>query len=1217
MSKNTRHLVAAAALAAGLAAASPAAAIITGGGCLADVHGSQNCTANDVTFVVVGLGVQDDGCVSTTDTVSIFLQGTVRNTTAQSRYDIGLWIATDGDPNGDGAATGVCARDRLFPLAPINATCGSGATQMDLLRQFDNYAPFDGIDNGPFLNLDGDSCGDLNAVGKSGCDLDGNGQWDDSNMRFTEALTFPCDDVDGNGFVEIPTCASWGNQDRQVGGNTCDSEAEVGPGTPAKCRCEVVQSTIPTPDIGFNCSSPAQTLGQGATGTFSVSYTNNTTCTPDPSMPEREQCGTGSLVFYVVDYDESKGTVSNISATSGTFTHDAMNGTITWTPASSSNGTAGVIGPGDTGTLSYDFTYTANTANDTVSASTTTYWTDSTADLGNPSAAGVVAQGALSCTSNATATPVTLSSVRVGAAGGRPELRWTTATETSNLGFNVYVEGTDGWERVNREIIPSKVVDSTAPSRYAFDLTGVRGGRFMVEDVALDGTTTLHGPFRRTKVHGGQPAPEPVDWAAARAEAAPRSGAALAGKKGKPAAAPEAVRLLVERDGIHRVTYEALRDAGFDFAGVPSSQLAVLAAGQAVPIRVEPSGGTFGPGSFVELVGEAVDTLYTRTNVYTLTRDPRRALRVAEDRSKPRGGAPVETYRETLVVERDRAYSFTSPGDDPWYDTRMITLTGPRTYDFDVELDGYRPGAGPVTLELELWGVTAWPEEGDHHAVVRWNGVPAADALWDGQSAHRVAVTLPEGSSAAGVNRLQVELSGDRGVSWDVVDLESYTVSYPRHLQARGGALRFTAAGESLRIGGVSPTDAVAYRLAADGPVHLTGVAGDPAAGTLTIAGDPAAPASYLVAAPGALQTPGIEAAPDASYVTAGSAEYLVISHAAFLDGLGPLVAAREAQGLTVKTVDVADVYTAFRHGVFDPAAIRDYVAHAARTMGTQYVLLVGGDTFDYHDVLGQGSVSFIPSLYAATGPIVRFAPVDPLLADVDGDRVPDLPIGRLPVRTRAELDAVIAKILAYEGKAYDRTALFVADARDGTSGFSFTQASEDLVRALPAGWAVERAYVETLGAGGARQKLFQTVDDGVALTSFAGHSGLTHWTFANVFGAPDVAALGNDGEPTVVVQWGCWNTYHVEPRFHTLGHRFLLTEDKGAAAVLGSATLLETSSADALSRLLAPLLTRRGVTLGDAVTAAKQDLAAAEPERVDAILGWTLLGDPAMAVDP
>lgn len=101
-----------------------------------------------------------------------------------------------------------------------------------------------------------------------------------------------------------------------------------------------------------------------------------------------------------------------------------------------------------------------------------------------------------------------------------------------------------------------------------------------------------------------------------------------------------------------------------------------------------------------------------------------------------------------------------------------------------------------------------------------------------------------------------------------------------------------------------------------------------------------------------------------------------------------------------------------------------------------------------------------------------------------------------------------------------------------------------------------------------------------------------------------------------MVLQWGCWNTYHVEPGFDTLGHAFLVSGDRGAAAVLGSSTLLETASARALSDLLVPRLTTPGSRLGDAITAAKQGLARSRPDLLDVMLGWTLLGDPAMTIE-
>jgi hypothetical protein len=306
-------------------------------------------------------------------------------------------------------------------------------------------------------------------------------------------------------------------------------------------------------------------------------------------------------------------------------------------------------------------------------------------------------------------------------------------------------------------------------------------------------------------------------------------------------------------------------------------------------------------------------------------------------------------------------------------------------------------------------------------------------------------------------------------------------------------------------------------------------------------------------------------------------------------------------------------VYATYNYGIVDPQAIHDYIAYAYRSMHTRFVLLVGGDTYDYFNYLHTGSISFIPTPYAPTGDLIRYAPADPLLADVDGDGVPDLALGRLPVRTPAELDTVVTKTLAYSGQAM--TAVFSADAAD--NGYSFTGVSDQLAALLPPAWSVTRAYIDDLGVPAARSTLIGEINSGAAFTSFVGHSGFTQWSFSNLFTTADALALLNAGHPTVVTQWGCWNTYYVEPHTDTLAHKLLLAGPQGAAAVLGPATLSEANAEAGLARQLLPLLFQKGLPLGTALTQAKKQLAVTQPQAIDVLRGWTLLGDPALVVAP
>ena len=136
-------------------------------------------------------------------------------------------------------------------------------------------------------------------------------------------------------------------------------------------------------------------------------------------------------------------------------------------------------------------------------------------------------------------------------------------------------------------------------------------------------------------------------------------------------------------------------------------------------------------------------------------------------------------------------------------------------------------------------------------------------------------------------------------------------------------------------------------------------------------------------------------------------------------------------------------------------------------------------------------------------------------------------------------------------------------------------------------------------------------------MTSFVGHSASTVWTFDGLLDVADASSLENAGRPTVVSQWGCWNTWYVATEFDTMAHGFLVSGAGGAASVLGATTLTDSFSERALGQRIMRRLAVPGTTLGEAVQLGKEELAASRPELRDVLLGWTLLGDPALLIDP
>ncbi len=827
------------------------------------------------------------------------------------------------------------------------------------------------------------------------------------------------------------------------------------------------------------------------------------------------------------------------------------------------------------------------------------------------------------CGSVSVTAPVTLAFFQASREDGHVRFDWQTATEELNAGFNLYVEANRQPRRLNAEIIPSKVVNSAVPQEYSFRVAGVAGEIFYLEDVDTQGRTRLHGPFALGQTYGGRLWIEPTNWSAVWAEHERKSLQRAAVERRRLAAVTvarkavsgllgyPACEFLVETDGVYRVTNEMLQAAGLDLTGVPRSLLALSNRGRPVPLRF---GGPelMGPGSFLEFYGVRLNTLYSHTNVYRLEVAGPGAKRMDRDAAKPGRSVTIPTYYlETSQVNRDRDYADVSPNGDPWYDTMLLVYRQPKTWDgFTIEVDHLVPEGEPPVLRVELWGLSDMLPGPDHHVQIALNGTPVADVVFDAFEVEVVEVTLPRGLVHDGTNTMAIALPADRGAKWDMLALDRYSLTYPRAFVARDGRLMFTGVGSAFRVTNLPSPDVAVYRLVDGQPTFLASPTVAAAGGSysVTFRGSPDRASYVLASGPGFL-APRINSVRPIVDLTSGVAQYLIVSHPDFIDGLAPLVAARQAQGFTVKIVDVRDVYNQFGDGIFGPEPLRDYIRYASRNMGTEYVLLVGDDTYDYLGTPGHGGISFLPTPFVPSDRTL-FLPADPWYADVDDDGVPDLAVGRLPVRTSAELANLVEKMRAYETKTYRRRAVFAADR-------SFRDTSEIMRAGLPEDWTCQRVHLDELTVSQAQTALQESVNSGMALTNYVGHSSSAVWSFNYLLTSEQAKLLTNFGKPTVVTQWGCYNTYYLQPKFDTLNDLLLLGGTNAAVATMGPTSLATESAERALAVRLMPKLARPGMTIGAAIRDAKRELARELPGLIDVQMGWTLLGDPALVVEP
>ncbi|RPJ22808.1 MAG: hypothetical protein EHM35_17880, partial [Planctomycetaceae bacterium] len=163
--------------------------------CLQDYLAGAVCTAEDVRIASISPTIQEV-CLLAGDVVTA--EFTVRLVTgATDRYDIGLFVATDG---GSAMSGDSCYHDFLQP-----ATAG----------------PWDFATT--YRNTDGDMCADTRQTDP------------DVYYTFQQELQILCADANGDGVVDpFSTCTSWDNN----AGTACLDVTDAVPGTGSKCRCE-------------------------------------------------------------------------------------------------------------------------------------------------------------------------------------------------------------------------------------------------------------------------------------------------------------------------------------------------------------------------------------------------------------------------------------------------------------------------------------------------------------------------------------------------------------------------------------------------------------------------------------------------------------------------------------------------------------------------------------------------------------------------------------------------------------------------------------------------------------------------------------------------------------------------------------------------------------------------------------------------------------------
>ncbi len=683
-----------------------------------------------------------------------------------------------------------------------------------------------------------------------------------------------------------------------------------------------------------------------------------------------------------------------------------------------------------------------------------------------------------------------------------------------------------------------------------------------------------------------------------------------------PAAAPTPsalttplMRLSVTQDGLYRADYAWLTARGFDPSAADARNLHVTCRGVELPVVVEgEADGVFGPGDAVVFYGQKLSITnrpvwnggdFSDTSVYWLFGDAVPGLRMTSVPAAPVSGYPtVSSFSCVVHAETNNfldAVDHLRPNGDLWYwgpvlgvaaggapVTRHYTLTTPS------------PAGGAATLKAVVAGLGP----GAHAVAPQVNGAsPSAGAnpwTWSGTALTTATWTF-SGGVTDGPTDVSLTLPGyaDHG-DYQIPDF--FEATYARTLAAASDALTLTPPNANARYSssGYSalPTALdLSRRDAATGlylPRLLTGVSFALGTATFQMALDPGVTdrTVHLSAAPLSPAAAAVSQKTDLS-AAANAADLLVVTHSDFVSASGTSAwqrwLARRQGRYTVKVVDIQDVFDNFSYGLFDPTALRTLLqtAGSAWSVKPRYVLLFGDGTWDYKDYLATaGFKNYVPSMMFEdlndSMYLGRYAS-DAWFGDWNGDGYPDTAVGRLPVRSFAESEGVLGKLLAYEDQVLSgtwfKTALYVSDRADA-QGQEFETYPDSLAATWTVSpWAVQKVYyakppyngTDAAGCASAIRAAFP----GAALASYSGHGSFTWWGYnggaSSIFTtakvrsgntASDVDLLAPSWQEPFVLHGTCYSSAFAEPGSPALAEDLLDRSDRGAIGSCGPTSI-------------------------------------------------------------
>ena len=706
----------------------------------------------------------------------------------------------------------------------------------------------------------------------------------------------------------------------------------------------------------------------------------------------------------------------------------------------------------------------------------------------------------------------------------------------------------------------------------------------------------------------------------------------------------ELMRIVIEKDGIYRISKSVLIGSGAVISRVDPRTFQMFNNGHEVPIFVNgESDGSFDKSDYIEFYGQrnrnSVGNYefdpFTDKNVYFLTWGEKIGLRYAEESAKATVSSseaivPVDYYY-TLHYEENNYFDKLGKVDthlpshtrDHWFFNGGINGGTTQSNIFQL----IHPNQNTVKrfqIEVGMHGLTY--QEGDHTVTVYINNYEAATGSWSGQVPYVIknaeSQVLQNRFLVNGDNKIQLAVAGDDPTSrYDKVHFDHLKVHYHRLYRAYNDRIDFTRpfampdGRYHFKIDNFNDPDISIYKIGKSKLRDFSVEYNTRTKNYSVLVEDNIYDDStfYFVASTEGMMDP-LSIQPDTVFNIANNdigSDLLIITDHRWKHNLSKLVKFYRDINIEAQVVSIRDIYNEFNNGIISPYALKKYLAHIHEswTHKPEYILIIGDSKIKEEESVP--AFFFQSYKYGACSSDHWYVVLD------EETHIPEFSIGRWPVSTDEELEILIEKRISFSKNSpvdqWRNELLFIAGFED-----AFKNQSEDIInRQVPKEFSINRIYInpssEKTPFWGGSDTLIYLLNNGLTLVNFMGHGGGAVWSDRSLFNSSHIPYLENIERLPFMTSMTCFTGDFVN--MTGLGEHLLLAENGGSIGLWGASGVGWIKNDYLLAKPFYDAIFEPGISIGKAIQSTKisylTDQDYFDYLKLSLVYSYNLIGDP------